>query len=236
MEPSLDAFPLPAGNTTNYWNKKYSSMKQVWGGEPSTAAYHAANYLASHRKKGGRLLDLGCGYGRDSIYFSEEGYSVTGIDTSSEAIRLARSTFPDQHFVNMDFRDNTFPEHCFSYIFANFFFHLITDRVVRLQISVDCHKLLAPAGLLFASLSSIKDQDYSNGIQVGPNLVKNSRDVVKVFYDEELINRDFCHFNIIDIFSFSENHTHDKPHSHENYMVIAERREFYPHVTKAIAS
>ena len=224
MEPSLDAFPLPAGNTTNYWNKKYSSMKQVWGGKPSTAACHAASYLASHRKKGGRILDLGCGYGRDSIYFFEEGYSITGIDTSSEAIRLARSTFPDQHLVNMDFQDNTFPEHHFSYIFANFFFHLITDQAVRLQMFLDCHKLLAPSGLLFASLSSINDQDYNNGIQVGPNLAKNSRGVVKVFYDEDLIKRDFCHFNLIDIFPFSENHTHDRPHSHENYMVIAERR------------
>lgn len=201
-------------------------MKQVWGSEPSIAAHLAANYLASHRKKGGWLLDLGCGYGRDSIFFSEAGYSVTGIDTSSEAIRLARSTFPDQSFVNMDFRYNTFPEHCFSYIFANSFFHLITDPVVRLQITVDCHKMLAPAGLLFASLSSTKDQDYNNGIQVGPNLIKNSRDVIKVFYDEDLIKRDFCHFNILDIFSFSENHTHDKPHSHENYMVIAERKGF----------
>lgn len=43
-------------------------------------------YLA----KGASILDVGCGSGRDSKYFSERGYHVTAIDTSREMCRVAR--------------------------------------------------------------------------------------------------------------------------------------------------
>jgi SAM-dependent methyltransferase len=36
-----------------------------------------------------RFLDVGCGKGRHSIYLNKKGYSVTGIDLSSESIAFA---------------------------------------------------------------------------------------------------------------------------------------------------
>jgi SAM-dependent methyltransferase len=37
----------------------------------------------------GRILDAGCGSGRDSLYFKKQGYSVTAIDNSRELVKLA---------------------------------------------------------------------------------------------------------------------------------------------------
>jgi len=37
-----------------------------------------------------RILDLGCGPGRDTRYFSNLGYDVTGLDPSIEMVKLAR--------------------------------------------------------------------------------------------------------------------------------------------------
>ncbi len=39
---------------------------------------------------GGRLLDLGCGYGRHAIPLSRRGYEVTGVDLSRTSLREAR--------------------------------------------------------------------------------------------------------------------------------------------------
>ena len=39
--------------------------------------------------KGARILDLGCGSGRDTKYFLEHGYLVTAIDGSAELCALA---------------------------------------------------------------------------------------------------------------------------------------------------
>ena len=37
----------------------------------------------------GRILDLGCGSGRDTKYFVDLGYKVNAIDASKEMVRLA---------------------------------------------------------------------------------------------------------------------------------------------------
>lgn len=37
----------------------------------------------------GTILDLGCGSGRDSLYFLQHGYDVTSIDASEEMVRLS---------------------------------------------------------------------------------------------------------------------------------------------------
>ena len=37
----------------------------------------------------GRILDLGCGSGRDTKYFVDLGYKVDAIDASKEMVRLA---------------------------------------------------------------------------------------------------------------------------------------------------
>lgn len=38
---------------------------------------------------GGRILDAGCGSGRDSLYFKQHGYGVEAFDASAEMCRLA---------------------------------------------------------------------------------------------------------------------------------------------------
>ncbi|MEU6714627.1 class I SAM-dependent methyltransferase [Nonomuraea sp. NPDC046802] len=38
----------------------------------------------------GRAIDLGCGTGRDSVYMAQQGWRVTGVDLSPEAIKKAR--------------------------------------------------------------------------------------------------------------------------------------------------
>src|SRR5262249_6605564 len=38
---------------------------------------------------GGKILDAGCGTGRDSVYFKQHGFSVTAFDACSEAAQIA---------------------------------------------------------------------------------------------------------------------------------------------------
>jgi len=38
---------------------------------------------------GGKILDAGCGSGRDSIYFKQHGFSVTAFDASNESAQIA---------------------------------------------------------------------------------------------------------------------------------------------------
>ena len=48
---------------------------------------------------GGRLLDVGCGTGHWSAFFSEHGFAVTGVDISPEMIAVAR----EKRIANVSF-------------------------------------------------------------------------------------------------------------------------------------
>ena len=39
---------------------------------------------------GKRVLDLGCGSGDHSYYFSQQGFDIVGVDISSEMIKLCK--------------------------------------------------------------------------------------------------------------------------------------------------
>lgn len=47
------------------------------------------SYFTSKLKNGSHILDFGCGSGRDTKYFLEQGYQVTAIDGSAELCKLA---------------------------------------------------------------------------------------------------------------------------------------------------
>ena len=47
------------------------------------------NKFLAYLKEGGRILDLGCGAGRDTKYFLSQGYDVEAVDGSEELCKMA---------------------------------------------------------------------------------------------------------------------------------------------------
>ena len=66
----------------SYWNSYYN--KKIKFKESSFARF-VFKFISGSKKK--KLIDIGCGNGRDSIFFSKKGYTVTGIDISKTAIK-----------------------------------------------------------------------------------------------------------------------------------------------------
>ena len=58
----------------------------------------------SHIHMGGRILDFGCGSGRDTKYFKEQGYLIDAIDGSVELCRIA-TEYSGVQVKCMDFFD-----------------------------------------------------------------------------------------------------------------------------------
>jgi SAM-dependent methyltransferase len=79
------------------WQQYYEDRGyDLWGFSPSpTARILARAILDSNPRRSERIeiVDWGCGYGRDSLYFLELGFDVMGIDVSEKAVALARGAY-----------------------------------------------------------------------------------------------------------------------------------------------
>ena len=68
--------------------------------------------------KGAHILDLGCGSGRDSLCFIQQGFQVTAVDGSLELAKFA-SELIGQEVIVADFKDLELPPSSFDAIWAS---------------------------------------------------------------------------------------------------------------------
>ena len=73
--------------TRSPWAREYGRepRRYVWGTAPSSFAKRVSRLLPP----GARVLELGCGEGRDSVFFASRGFRVTGLDVSRAGLRKA---------------------------------------------------------------------------------------------------------------------------------------------------
>ena len=68
------------------WNKVYKSDSSFFGEEPSNFALLCFNHMKTNNAK--RILELGAGHGRDTIFFASNGIEVEALDYSVIAIDI----------------------------------------------------------------------------------------------------------------------------------------------------
>lgn len=70
-----------------HWNEVYASNNLAWGHSPSQFLQDVVNVLP----EGSRVVDLGCGNGRNLDYMAEQGFDVVGYEYSDVAIKQSQS-------------------------------------------------------------------------------------------------------------------------------------------------
>jgi cyclopropane fatty-acyl-phospholipid synthase-like methyltransferase len=71
---------------SDIWDKTYSVDKNFFGEEPSNFALLCFNHMKINNVQ--RLLELGSGHGRDSIFFASNGIEVEALDYSPVGIDI----------------------------------------------------------------------------------------------------------------------------------------------------
>lgn len=103
-------------------------------------------------KPGGRVLDLGCGAGRDLRWLSSHGFSVFGLDRSYPLLRIARD-YSRCSVVQADFRQLPFGAEAFDGVWAvASLLHLDRDDVP--EFLRDLASLMRPSAVLICSLKA----------------------------------------------------------------------------------
>jgi SAM-dependent methyltransferase len=95
------------------------------------------------------ILDLGCGPGRDLLYFRGLGHEAVGLDACAAFVAAAR-TRTGCEVLEQDFLALSLPAGRFDGIFANAsLFHVPTQELPR--VLGELHAALKPGGVLFSS-------------------------------------------------------------------------------------
>jgi SAM-dependent methyltransferase len=107
-----------------------------------------------------RVLDAGCGRGRNLIYLLKAGYEVYGVDADVAAIESVRELAarlagidPD-HFRVEPVEGMTFPDRFADVVLASAVLHFARDAAHFHAMLRSCWRVLRPGGLFFSRLAS----------------------------------------------------------------------------------
>jgi len=106
----------------------YASRPCFWGKEPATLVRRVATCISDRPS---RILDLGCGDGKNSAYLSALGHEVLAIDSSELAICNAKAAWPDSgttHWLVKDMTSLVFDPLRFRVVIATGSLHLLRHR------------------------------------------------------------------------------------------------------------
>lgn len=89
----------PTQSATEYDNH-YAGKEYYWGLQPNRLLYEIMQRKPPIKPY--KILDIGCGEGKDAVFLAKNGYDVTAFDISEKGIRKAK-TLADVHGVTVDF-------------------------------------------------------------------------------------------------------------------------------------
>ncbi|WP_353147757.1 class I SAM-dependent methyltransferase [Pollutimonas bauzanensis] len=112
-----------------------------------------------------RILDFGCGPGRDLKAFASMGHIAIGLDGSASFVAMARAETGCEVW-HQDFLALKLPDDTFDGVFANAsLFHVPTDALPR--VLEQLYASLKPGGVLFSSNPRGQNQEGWSGGRYG---------------------------------------------------------------------
>jgi SAM-dependent methyltransferase len=110
---------------------------------------------------GMRVLDAGCGRGRNLVYFLREGYEVFALDPDQAAIEAVRAlsarlapSLEGSRFRYEPADASSFADACADVVVSNAVLHFARNDAHFLSMLRGSWRLLAPGGLFFCRLAS----------------------------------------------------------------------------------
>ncbi|MCG3167806.1 MAG: hypothetical protein POELPBGB_03601 [Bacteroidia bacterium] len=153
------------------WESLYFFGKKRYGVESSIFSNKALDYLKNNQK----VLVLGCGYGRDVLFYSKKFPSAyfNGIESSKIAVQFLKKDITEQCISNINvIQSNVYsiekvlPENeKYEVIILHYFLHLFL-REEQNEILTKIGKFLSKDGIILASYISKNDDKFGKGIKI----------------------------------------------------------------------
>lgn len=163
-----------------------------------------------------RVLDIGCGFGRELAVFVESGYDTYGIDGSKELLKLAKIRAPKAKTKLMDLRNTlSYEDTFFDGVWArNSLHHLMPNELSNAFSEIK--RILKPNGTLFIEWKEGKEpkvtkEEIAKGKERYYNLMLK-KDLIKLVGSNG--------FKVIKSYKYNWNERYGKKRQFSDFVVI----------------
>ena len=193
---------------SQHWEINFSSKPEMFGINPSISANKALNIFQEKKIK--KIVEIGAGLGRDTIFFAKNSFYIQALDyskTSIDSIKDKSKKLNLSNFIRtkiydirkkLPFEDNSI-EGCFSHML---YCMALTNSDLE-NLNNEICRILKPGGINIYTVRHLGDGDYKNGIHIGEDLYENDGFIVH-FFSEKKINSLLKGFQNTKIENFEE--------------------------------
>lgn len=191
-------------NPQSLWSREYEAkgIPSSYETEPSLASRFLHTWLQDRDIQTGRLLDIGCGLGRNSFFFAENGFQVSAIDFAATNIawlqqEAQRRDLPiEANCLDVGKDQWPFQDRYFRLAIDIFCFKHLVDEDSKRHYKEQLRKVLKQEGLFLLSLASVKDGFYGPLLKQSPKpdrklIIDPFSQISSLLYTREDIEKEF---------------------------------------------
>lgn len=172
----------PKEDARSSWNERYREAAALYGAEPNQFVAAELSDLSPRR-----VLDLGCGQGRNSAWLATQGHEVTGLDISDVGIahakELAAALEVDVDFHTVDVVNDWEPAEQYEVVVLSY---LQLPEDMRRSVHAKAVAALGPGGMLLLIAHHADNLEHGVG---GPPMPE-------VLFTEVQLAEDFARLDI----------------------------------------
>ena len=176
---------------SQHWESNFSSKPEMFGLNPSLSAKKALKLF--QEKKINKIVEIGAGLGRDTIFFAKNLINTTALDYSPSGIKVINQKTKKENLSNyistklfdvrekLPFEDNSI-EACYSHML--YCMALTSSDLEKLNNEIQ--RILKPGGINIYTVRHTNDGDFQNGNYIGEDLYENDGFIVHYFSKEKV--------------------------------------------------
>ena len=165
----------------------------MFGLEPSLPAKKALNIFKENNCS--KIVELGAGLGRDSIYFGKNSINVTALDYSKNGIKVINEKIKKENLTSsistlkFDIREDLpFESNSVDACYSHMLYCMALTQKDLDKLNSEIHRILKPGGINIYTVRNTDDGDYKKGIHRGEDLYEIDGFIIHFFSKDKILN------------------------------------------------
>ena len=178
---------------SQHWETNFSNKPEMFGLEPSLPAKKALNIFKENNYS--KIVELGAGLGRDSIYFAKNLINVTALDYSENGIKVINKKIKKENLTSsisalkFDIREDLpFESNSVDACYSHMLYCMALTQKDLDKLNSEIHRILKPDGINIYTVRNTDDGDYKKGIHRGEDLYEIDGFIIHFFSKDKILN------------------------------------------------